>query len=104
MILADSSRIPLKRDESRNFYTFRALLLRPVFCQPVFEAITVTSATTYPAHSLDQVHSNVVPTCDCSAEDHEQNHLLRGILVAVPTGLVAWVGLLKVAVVLLRHY
>jgi hypothetical protein len=70
----------------------------------VFEAITVTSATAYPVHTLEQGRCDVVPACGCSAEDHEQSHFFRGILVAVPTGLALWLGLLKVASLVLSHY
>ena len=65
---------------------------------------TVTSATTYPVNAAVQETPNFEPSCECSLQEHEENRFFNGILVAVPTGLALWVGLLKVATIALRHY
>jgi hypothetical protein len=64
----------------------------------------MTSASTYPVQSAVQNQADVQLSCECSREEHEQNHFFRGILVAVPAGLVLWIGILKVAALVLSRY
>jgi len=61
------------------------------------------TVTTYPVSSSAQVSCDIEAKCECSPEEHQDNRLLRGILVAVPTSLALWVGVLKVVIVLFRH-
>jgi hypothetical protein len=43
-------------------------------------------------------------SCECFEEELQPNHFFRGFVIAIPSGLLMWAGLLKLATALLSHY
>jgi hypothetical protein len=56
----------------------------------------MASTATCDMNALSEENMNTGVSCGCANELNEDTHFFRGIMIAIPAGLLAWAGLLRV--------
>ena len=56
----------------------------------------MASTATCNVNALSEEMMSLANSCGCNEEITGENHFFRGILIAIPAGLLAWAGLLRI--------
>lgn len=64
----------------------------------------MTTVTADSMHCVVPETKNMAADCECTREELGDSNFFGGILLAVPAGLLLWVGALKLAGQLIHHF